>query len=114
MVGEVIVAKRNKRPIREPAQIAPGEQAKPARGDWPEAPPDLPDPRPDGKCVYCEREVVTRDGRFCNKHLKELIIRMNPGSTVPKGINRSGEQRQAFSDEAGPWEENNIRILEGD
>jgi hypothetical protein len=113
MVGEVIVAKRNKRSIREPAPIAPGEQAKPARGDWPDA-PDLPEPRLDGKCVYCEKEAVTRDGRFCNKHLKELIVRMNPGSIVPRGINRTAEQRQSQFDDAGSVGENCVRIMEGD
>jgi hypothetical protein len=82
-------------------------------GSWPVV-ADLPDPRPDGRCARCERkEAVTRDGRFCKKCLHELVVRMSPGSVVPRGINRTGEQRQG-SDGGGPWGENNVRILEGD
>jgi hypothetical protein len=38
---------------------------------------------------------------------------LNPGSVIPRGINRTGAQRQG-NDESSPWGENNIRILEGD
>jgi hypothetical protein len=58
-------------------------------------------------------EAVTRDGRFCKKCLHELVVRMTPGSVVPRGIDRTGAQRQG-SDGGSPWDENNVRILEGD
>jgi hypothetical protein len=36
--------------------------------------PDLPDPRPDGKCVDCNHlEAVTNDNRFCRKCLRRRI-----------------------------------------
>ena len=95
-------------------RAATGPQAPPSTGAWPAA-PDLPDPRLDGMCAVCEKkEAVTRDGRFCAKCLKDLVVRMNPGSVVPKGVGRTAEHKEARGDVASPWDENNVRILEGD
>ena len=91
-----------------------GQRVAPSTGTWPVA-TDLPDPRPDGDCAVClKKQAVTNDGRFCHRCLHELIVKLNPGSVIPKGINRTGEQRQARGDDPGPWGENNVRILEGD
>jgi hypothetical protein len=73
----------------------------------------LPEPRLDGKCVYCEKDAVTRDGRFCTRHLRQLIRKLTPGNVKQTGLGRDVEHKQAY-DEDNPSTENNVRILEGD
>jgi hypothetical protein len=75
----------------------------------------LPEPRDDGLCADCgQKPAVTGDGRFCLKCLRALCRQLSPGAVTPGGFGRGRDQRQAGDREPSPWQENNIRHLEGD
>jgi len=74
---------------------------------------DLPDARKDGVCCDCgKRPAVTRDGRFCRPCLGKFVRHLNPMVGCYVGMLRTPGHRQASSDDAGPWGENAIRVME--
>lgn len=75
---------------------------------------DLPQPRQDGLCADCARKpAVTTDGRFCRPCLRRHIGHITPmvGCFRKRG---DTDSRQGRRGEISPWQENNIRRLEGD
>jgi len=74
---------------------------------------NLPIAREDGLCCQCAaRQAVTKDGRFCKKCLRALVVKMTPMTGCYRGLSRTPEQKQDASKESNPGQENAIRILE--
>jgi len=74
-------------------------------------PEALPDPRPDGVCAGCLANMaVTTDGRFCKKCLKQVIMRLSPGSVARRPRSKDHVQEPVY--EPSPWQEHAVRCLE--